>query len=83
MNVPISNLIQVLVVNSVFLVLLFLTLKACVADARRRGKSPLLVILAVVFCFPLGLILWLLFRPEPLDGRGHSGQFHLGDHRVQ
>jgi hypothetical protein len=76
----ISNLIQVLIVNVVFLILLFLTVKACVADARRRGKSPLLVILAVFLCFPLGLILWLLFRPEPVDG---ARQFRLSDHRFQ
>jgi hypothetical protein len=53
----------------------------CAADARRRGKSPLLVVLLVFFSFPLGLILWLLFRPEPPDG-GVKG-FHLEDHRVQ
>jgi len=45
-----------------------------------EGKSPLLVILAVVICFPLGLILWLLFRPEPVDG---ARQFRLRDHRFQ
>src|SRR5580704_10571923 len=39
-NVSISNLIQVLIVNVVFLILLFLTIKACVADARRRGEIP-------------------------------------------
>ena len=78
------NLIQVLIVNGVFLILvvalLFLTVKACAADARRRGKSPVLVILVVLFCFPLGLLLWLLFRPEPVDG---ARQFRLSDHRVQ
>jgi hypothetical protein len=85
MNVSdlISSFIQVLVVNSLFLVLLFAIVSACVADARRRGKSPLLVILAVFFCFPLGLILWLLFRPEPMDGGSHDRRFRLGDHRVQ
>ena len=33
------------------------------SDARRRGKSPVLVLIAVVFFFPFGLIAWLLFRP--------------------
>jgi hypothetical protein len=33
-------------------------------DAKRRGKSPLLVCVFVFCCFPLGLIAWLLFRPE-------------------
>jgi len=32
-------------------------------DGRRRGKSPLLVWLAVFLCFPFGLLAWLLFRP--------------------
>jgi apolipoprotein N-acyltransferase len=40
-----------------------------IKDAMRRRKSPLLVVIAVVFFFPFGLIAWLLFRPavtEPL-----------------
>lgn len=38
----------------------------CWKDANRRGKSPLLVCLLVLFSFPVGLIVWLLFRPEPV-----------------
>ena len=34
-----------------------------VRDAARRNKSGLLVLIAVVFFFPFGLIAWLLFRP--------------------
>jgi hypothetical protein len=35
-------------------------------DASRRGKSGLLVGLLVLFVhpWPLGLVLWLIFRPE-------------------
>ena len=33
-------------------------------DAMNRRKSPLLVVIAVVFFFPFGLIAWLLFRPR-------------------
>lgn len=66
-----------------FVILPCLTIKACVADAQRRGKSPLIVTVAVFFFFPLGLILWLLFRPEPKDGSGHGCQFLLDDYRVQ
>jgi hypothetical protein len=33
-------------------------------DAERRGKSGCLVGLAVFLTWPLGLILWLVFRPE-------------------
>ncbi len=57
------------------------TFRMCAGDARRRGKSPLLVTLLIFVSFPLGLLLWLLFRPEPLDGGGRG--FHLEDHRVQ
>jgi hypothetical protein len=34
-----------------------------VKDAMSRRKSPLLVVIAVVFFFPFGLIAWILFRP--------------------
>jgi hypothetical protein len=34
-----------------------------VNDARRRGKSALIVWVAAVLFFPWGLIAWLLFRP--------------------
>lgn len=34
-------------------------------DAERRGKSGCLVAILVLFLsWPLGLILWLVFRPE-------------------
>jgi hypothetical protein len=33
------------------------------SDARERGKSAVLVCLAVTFFFPMGLLAWLLFRP--------------------
>lgn len=57
------------------------TLLVCAADARRRGKSALLVTLLVFVSFPLGLLLWLLFRPELPNG-GDNG-FRLEDYRVQ
>ena len=72
-----------LIVTTTALALIALTIQACVTDARRRGKSPLLVTLTILFFFPLGLIVWLLFRPEPLDGSGHGRPFRLNDHRVQ
>jgi len=65
-----------------FLVALGATVRVCAEDARRRGKSPVLVTLLVILFFPLGTIIWLVFRPEPLD-RGGPGKFHLEDHRVQ
>jgi hypothetical protein len=81
MNTP--TVLAAVFAGCLFLILPFLTVKACVADARRRGKSPLLVTLAVFFFFPLGLILWLLFRPEPIDADGSHGRFRLDDYRIQ
>ena len=43
-----------------------------IRDASRRRKNPLLVLIAVVFFFPFGLIAWLLFRPQ-LSLRSHRG----------
>ena len=68
---------------TLLLVVLAITVTACVADARRRGKSPVLVVIAVVLCFPWGLIAWLLFRPEPLDSANRRRDFRLENHRVQ
>jgi hypothetical protein len=31
-------------------------IRFCVADAKYRGRSPLLLTLLAVFCFPWGLI---------------------------
>lgn len=58
------------------------SIKLCAEDARRRGKSPLLVVLVVFLFFPIGYLAWLIFRPEPPDG-STGRQFHLEDHRIQ
>ena len=68
------------VLFALFLVIFVTVILFCIHDARRRGKSAILVILAVVFFFPFGLIAWLLFRPEPID---YSHRFDLRNHRVQ
>jgi hypothetical protein len=73
----------VTIVILLLIVALGITIRACVADARRRGKSPLLVTIAVIFFFPWGPIAWLLFRPEPLDRIGSRRAFRLDDHRLQ
>jgi hypothetical protein len=75
--------VEYLIATTVAFALIALIIQACWTDARRRGKSPLLVTLAVILFFPLGLIAWLLFRPEPLDGSGSGRSFRLEDHRVQ
>ena len=54
----------------------------CANDARRRGASPVLVVLACILFFPVGVILWLLLRPDPLDKSGPR-RFRLEDHRLQ
>ena len=38
----------------------------CIRDSKRRGLSPVLVFILVLSFFPIGLIAWLLFRPEPI-----------------
>jgi hypothetical protein len=65
------------------LLLPFLLAWWSIADAKRRNKSPLLVALAVVFFFPIGLIGWLLFRPEPVEPGSGKRPFNLQDFRVQ
>jgi hypothetical protein len=63
------------------LFLLFLSIQMIAKDARKRGKPGLLIALLVLFTFPMGLLLWLLFRPEPRDP--DSQPFRLSDHRIQ
>jgi hypothetical protein len=36
-------------------------------DGRRRGRSGILVAMLVMWTFPLGVLLWLLFRPDIID----------------
>lgn len=48
-------------------------------DARQRGKHPLLVAIFVLLAaWPLGLIAWLVFRPD----RWRRPPFNLDDFRV-
>jgi uncharacterized membrane protein len=48
-------------------------------DAIKRGKSPLLVCLLVILSFPVGLVAWLIFRPE--TGTPSKRRFNLEDYR--
>jgi hypothetical protein len=43
---------------------LIATIRVCAKDAIRRGKSPWLVTLLVIMFFPIGLLVWLIFRPK-------------------
>lgn len=69
-------------VLSPFVLALFLV-PWSVADAKLRGKSPLLVSLAVVLFFPWGLLAWLVFRPDPVDPTSPKRPFRIDDYRVQ
>jgi hypothetical protein len=51
------------------LVLIAMMIRVIAGDARRRGKSPGLVVLLCLLSFPLGLIVWLIFRPQPVARR--------------
>ncbi len=66
----------VLVAFVIVLAILFSVLEWISKDATRRGKSPFLVFIAVVFFFPWGLVAWLLFRPDPIDPQGERIRFH-------
>jgi len=50
-----------------FLLIAVALLRLVIVDARQRGKSPFGVFLLVVAFFPLGLAIWLVFRPAPLE----------------
>lgn len=63
------------------LFLLFLSIQMIAKDARKRGKPGLLIALLVLFTFPMGLLLWLLLRPEPRDPE--PPPLRLTVHRIQ
>ena len=65
--------IGILLVAAFAVTLAVLIMAWCANDAHRRGKSGLLVFIAVFFFFPWGWIAWLIFRPDPIDrhGTGH------------
>jgi hypothetical protein len=48
---------------AVFLALGTILIIWAIGDAMNRGKSPLFVVIAVVFFFPFGLLAWLVLRP--------------------
>jgi hypothetical protein len=60
-----------------------ITIRMCSRDAKLRGKSPLLVCVFVIFFFPVGLIAWILFRPDPVDKDEARQEFRITDHRLQ
>jgi hypothetical protein len=67
----------------VLVCVLGVTIRACIDDANRRGKSPILVCVAVILFFAWGMVAWLVFRPPPINGSGGRPTIRLDKHRVQ
>jgi hypothetical protein len=82
MNTSVNIILFTLVLCATLAVAVLLV-RWSVADAKLRGKSRLLVSLAVLFFFPWGLVAWVLFRPEPLGPTNSNRTFRLEDFRVQ
>jgi hypothetical protein len=59
----------VIMILAFVLVMISMMIRVIARDARRRGKSPLLVVLLCLLSFPLGVIVWLIFRPQPMARR--------------
>jgi hypothetical protein len=74
-------IVVVLLCLVTFFALIVWCIKLAVNDAKRRGKSPVLVAIACVFFFPWGLVAWILFRPDPIDRRKDG--FELENYRLQ
>ena len=81
MNALLNGIVWFFVLSP-FVLALFLV-PWTIADAKLRGKSPLLVSLAVVLFFPWGLLAWLVCRPDPIDPNRQKRLFRLDDYRVQ
>jgi len=80
----ISNLLAkslVIMFLAFVLVMIAMTIRVIANDARRRGKNPVLVVLLCLLTFPLGVIVWLMFRPAPLPRSRQP--LRLEDPRVQ
>jgi hypothetical protein len=59
------------------------TIRVCAKDAIRRGKSPWSVTLLVIVFFPIGLLIWLVFRPNIIKPPIRQKTFSLDDFRAQ
>ena len=77
------GILAIVVGWAAFFALLAMTMRICITDARRRGKSPALVCIACILFFPWETLAWLVFRPDPKDGPSSHSRFRLEDHRLQ
>jgi hypothetical protein len=57
---------EVVAICGTFLASLVYAIVVCARDARRRGRSPLVVAMLVILFFPIGLVIWLAVRPAKL-----------------
>jgi hypothetical protein len=58
---------ELFLIAAAVLVTLFYSIRMGVVDARRRGRSPLLVAALMILFFPVGLLIWLAVRPARID----------------
>jgi len=77
----VSQIMYGVMIAAAILGILYMVTNWCAKDATRRGRSPALVCIAVIFFFPWGLIAWLVFRPDPVEP--HTRPFNLDDYRQQ
>lgn len=56
-------------VFAVVMVIGAFVLNALAEDARKRGKSPVLIFLLVLLSFPVGLLVWMVIRPPVISRR--------------
>ena len=64
-----ASLIHPAEIGSICLLLLatlIYSVWVCAIDAKRRGRSPILVGLMTIVLFPIGLIVWVAVRPKVL-----------------
>ena len=52
--------------------LMWMLVQWCIADAKLRNRSPIIVCCAVILFFPWGWIAWLVFRPDETGGSPHG-----------
>jgi hypothetical protein len=68
MQNPLDSRTELLVATGLLLATLLYSVRACAADAKRRGRSPVLVAALVTLLFPFGMIIWLAVRPKLIEG---------------
>ncbi|MBK1791016.1 hypothetical protein [Persicirhabdus sediminis] len=76
-----TEILQAFLLVTLYLAAPLILISWTAKDAVLRGKSPFWVGLIVLLTFPVGLILWLIFRPKHPDPP--RSDFDLEDFRQQ